>query len=286
MPDQQTWGEWLRENKQLITLGLSALYDWLKSSGKQGDSPDNDAPGVLIIGPGGVGKSTLGKILSGKFDFLFDLPGEYDESIEVEKFEALDGLDIVVPPGQAHRRESTWADHLEGLSAGKYRGLILIGAYGYHNDEIGVDVSYTDHPLYKGNKAEFLQAFLANRRNEELKVLREIASRVTPPPGGKFWMLTLVTKQDLWWDDRAAAEAFYQQGEYATLVESIVTRHGKRLFRPEVSLASLVISNFVTGRGESLQPNTAGYDHRLHAMSLRRLFEKLDALRRWEGEAV
>ena len=44
-----------------------------------------------------------------------------------------------------------------------------------------------------------------------------------------------------------------------------------------------MISNFCTGPGERLQPNTAGYDQQAHAESLRRLYETLDALRRWEA---
>src|SRR3954451_9655307 len=35
-----------------------------------------------------------------------------------------------VPPGQSHRRDSTWPDLLAGLISGEYRGIILINAYG------------------------------------------------------------------------------------------------------------------------------------------------------------
>ena len=105
---------------------------------------------------------------------------------------------------------------------------------------------------------------------------------VTAPPGGKFWLLTLVTKQDLWWEDRAEAESFYTTGDYAAEIEKIKNHHGGRLFRHELALTSLVISNFETGKGELLKPNTAGYDHKHHVQTLRNLFGSLDALRRWE----
>ena len=39
---------------------------------------------VLILGRGGSGKSTLGKLLSGEYDSLLDLPGKYDESLDTD----------------------------------------------------------------------------------------------------------------------------------------------------------------------------------------------------------
>ena len=145
-------------------------------------------------------------------------------------------------------------------------------------------VSYKDHRLYKGNIDHFREAFIQDRQEEELKVLREIVPKITPPTGGKFWLLTLVTKQDLWWKDRAEVETFYTKGDYGAEIGKLLARHGERLFRTEIALASLVISNFETGRGEELKQNTAGYDHRRHVLSLRKLYEMFEALRRWKDE--
>jgi hypothetical protein len=115
-------------------------------------------------------------------------------------------------------------------------------------------------------------------------VLQGIAPKISPPAGGKFWLLSLVTKQDLWWNERAEVESFYTERDYATEIGKIQARHGGRLFRHELVLASLVISNLETGKGETLKQNTAGYDHRFHALSLRSLLQKLEALRRWEAD--
>ena len=131
-------------------------------------------------------------------------------------------------------------------------------------------------------KTNFFKRSCKDRRNEELKVLRDLGPKVTPPPGGKFWLMSLVTKQDLWWDERSTAEAFYNEGEYAAEVAKIQNHHGGRLFRHELALASLVISNFETGKGEMLKPNSAGYDHKHHVRSLQDVLGKLEALRRWE----
>ena len=279
------WGDWIWENRDKISLGLAALYRWLRSDSDidQGHSPADEKPGILVLGPGGVGKSTLGKILSGRLDPFGGLVGDYLEDVDVQSFPLDDasGVEVLVAPGQQHRR-GTWNDELTKLAAGKYRGMILLSAYGYHNHEIGYMASYKDHRLYKGDKDKFLEAFLHDRQNEELAVLQKLSPHVQPPAGGKFWLLTLVTKQDLWWEDRAAAETFYTAGAYAAEIAKIQSHHGEQLFRHELALASLVISNFRTGKGEVLKPNAAGYDQDYHVRSLRNLIGTLEALRRWE----
>lgn len=97
-----------------------------------------------------------------------------------------------------------------------------------------------------------------------------------------MWFLTLVTKQDLWWNSRAEVEEYYRDGEYGKILQTIEARQGIQQFRHERVLASLVIRNFKTGTDELLQPNVAGYDHVEHAASLRTLFETFDSLRIWD----
>jgi hypothetical protein len=54
---------------------------------------------------------------------------------------------------------------------------------------------------------------LKERRNIELALLSEWV----PLLSGKEtrWVLTLVSKADLWWPEREQVEAYYGQGEYA-----------------------------------------------------------------------
>ena len=163
---EPAWGTWAWENRDKITLGITALYRWLWPSRKNDQDQESieEKPGVLVLGPGGVGKSTLGRLLSGNSDPLFDLPGAYDESLDVESYALKDapGVEVLVPPGQPHRREATWGEQLENLAAGKFRGMILMAAYGYHNHEIGRFTSYkegvTGPGSSRGNKASCLTA--------------------------------------------------------------------------------------------------------------------------------
>ncbi|MBX9580338.1 MAG: hypothetical protein K2X87_08530 [Gemmataceae bacterium] len=280
---------WVWNRRDEIANALVSLYSWFRGikrpDGPSPSDPADDQPGILIIGPGGVGKSTLGHFLSGQFDLLVHPPGEYDESLDTEGFvlepEGDDGTGVrlVIPPGQEHKRAATWNDLYADIAGGKFRGVIVLNAYGYHS--LG-KISYKQHKLHTRGKNVFLEAFLGDRRVEELRVLRQLAPHLAANRQ-KMWLLTLVTKQDLWWDQRGVVEAHYRDGEWAAEVGKIAAQHGAVQFRHEFCFASLVIANFSTGAGELLRTNTAGYDHGGYVVHLRKLIEVFDSLRRWEG---
>jgi hypothetical protein len=277
--DQKWWltiGSYLWRNRDQILARLAKLRGWL--------FPPKDAPdgrGVLIIGPGGVGKSTTGRfLLAGGFELPDDAPQGYTESLDLETYALADDPDVevVVPPGQRHRRDATWGDLERKISAGGFRGIILTCSYGYHS--LG-QFSYKDHRLYRGDLGAFVTSFLDDCRKDELAVLERLRPHICAV-GRKFWILTLVTKQDLWWHDRSNVETFYQEGRYGRAMAEIAGRIGSSNFRHESVFASLVISNFTTGNGELLAETTAGYDQNLQADSLRRFVRTLEGLRQWE----
>ncbi len=159
--------------------------------------------------------------------------------------------------------------------------MILVVAYGH----LSFMLNYKHHKLYDGDKDAFLERYCAEQRREEIEILRQLAPHMIASRG-KLWMITLVTKQDLWWPERKEViEHYGNGGEYGAEIAKILAKRGGQTFRHELVPASLVISNFATGAGESLKPNAAGYDQPLQVQSLRGVFEAIDALRKWEANS-
>ena len=96
----------------------------------------------------------------------------------------------------------------------------MLAPYGYHT--LG-QISYKDHRLYRGDKDDLVKAYLEDRRAEELAVLRQLAPHARLSRG-KFWILTLVAKQDLWWPQRAEVEKHYREGEYGAEIQRLLSQ--------------------------------------------------------------
>lgn len=128
--------------------------------------------GIAIVGAGGVGKSTLGHLLTEKPD-ADTLPPDYRESLILEKYELPGDLvcTLIVPPGQEHRREeSSWTGVARALATDECAGLIHVVAWGHH--AFG-QLPYTRHKLYESgmSPAQFMEKYLPARRAEEVRLL-------------------------------------------------------------------------------------------------------------------
>ncbi len=275
--EQVNW----KQPAQEITRGvLEGLWEWFRGRKRdQSESPDSGR-GILILGPGGTGKTTFARLLSGDLDWLSDTPGRYTESTDLESYALTDDPDVevVVAPGQPYRRDSTWPNLLQQVAAGEYRGIVLMNAYGYHTFSTP---SYKNHQLFHGSKEDFLRDYFADRRADEIRVLKQLSPHLSVC-AKKVWLLSIVTKQDLWGSQQGKAEEHYNRGDYGREIQDLAQKLGNRLFRSEIVFLSLIIQNLETINNERLQSNEVGYDMGCVIRSLRVLFAVVAGLKHWE----
>jgi hypothetical protein len=84
--------------------------------------------------------------------------------------------------------------------------VINVVSYGYHESRA------VKRPVIEST-GEVNDAFLARQREVEVDLLSEWAALLGGRDGAG-WLITLVTKADLWWDRRAELLAYYQTGPY------------------------------------------------------------------------
>jgi hypothetical protein len=233
---------------------------------------------IAVFGPGGAGKSTLGRLMSATDKTLL-APLPYEESLDEERYNLQGDFvgGLLVPPGQERRREDYWPELYRSLAQGKSQGIVNVVSWGYHAIQHYGYQEMTEYYKPGMTQQQFMVEYLGKRRDHELKLLKELVPRIEDAKR-KIWMVTLVTKQDLWWKDRVQMEQHYQQGEYDKYIQVIAQKRGERQFRHEYLSASLVMSNFVSGRGELLSPTTEGYDQNIQLANLANLVEMIHTL--------
>jgi hypothetical protein len=231
---------------------------------------------VPVFGDGGTGKTTLGQFLSGELTADVAIGG-YRESIDKKEFSLKGEIPciLLIPPGQKRRRPSTWQALFRLLSAGKAKGLINVVSWGYHSTEL----EYNRHEVYRQgiDEPEYINNFLTYNRNGEIRALNELAPHLTAAEG-KIWMITLVTKQDLWWPERYNVEKYYKDGEYDKCIQRIISVKGAENFSHNYYSVSLILENLRTKDGNVLASTTSGYDQQIKTANLTNFLKGLNDL--------
>jgi hypothetical protein len=130
------------------------------------------------------------------------------------------------------------------MAGGKFNLIIHTVSWGYHSfGEIG----YTQHGLYQNGMTldEFINVYTEECRNRELDVLNKILPYLSIADRQKTVLVTLVTKQDLWWNNRLQLQDYYQNGDYEKLIQAVWNKKGSANFTHEYLSASLVIENLM-----------------------------------------
>lgn len=235
---------------------------------------------ILVIGSGGVGKTTLASMLTGEKGSDKD-HADYTETIGVESFSRSKGpkLEFVVLPGQSSRMESTSGPILEKLEHGGFGGVIFVASFGHH--AIG-DMSWRNHKLYNKTETEeqFLDQYLRYSREKENGLFNALCgslSKCKKP----IWLMIVVTKEDLWWSESDAVHNHYSSGVYRDLKKKCIGGRKDHEFLFERAFVSLLPRNLETGHGEVLKKTSPGYDQKHQKGSFAALVKKLHGVCSW-----
>jgi hypothetical protein len=163
------------------------------------------------------------------------------------------------------------------IAVGKIQLIIHVVSWGYHS--FG-EISYTNHRLYQPGMTveEFVEEYTKERRRRELDVLEHIAPQLSIADSKKTIMITLVNKQDLWWQNRQLVKDYYMNGDYERVIQKIQNQRGAANFIHEYRSVSLVMENFVSGANELLVATTGGYDDRIKFANLEYLLGTIETL--------
>ena len=160
---------------------------------------------ILVLGATGAGKSNFLHSLAESAPATIDAMNR-TEFAQKHSLKISQNLFVFVDtPGQAKHKPRRIQAIREAMSA-NISGIVNVVAYGYHEARASKKDALTED-------GQVRQEFLAARRNEEIAQWHEwtplLGDRET---GG--WLITLVTKADLWWDRREEVLAHYEAGTY------------------------------------------------------------------------
>jgi hypothetical protein len=227
---------------------------------------------IVICGAGGTGKSTLGRLLSGEFGRQ-DILQPYQISFRAEKLE-LDSeisASVLVLPGQSE----FWGEELKKIANNRVDLLINVVSYGYHS--IG-QFDYRNLLGYRQGMTpkEMMISHMEGKRLIEIELLHQVKPHLSIANKKKVLMITLVTKQDLWWPSRYEAEKYYRNGVYNDVIQEIRNQLGQINFYHEYFSASLLTENFRDGSGELMAPVSESYDQREQLMNFDKFLQFIE----------
>lgn len=161
---------------------------------------------VLLLGTSGVGKTSLVASLNGLVPEAIHYLARTQIAIKHRmKFDGAK-FEFVDTPGQEHHdsrrikeiRQSMKQDHL---------GVINVTSFGYHEHSTGLPDAFRPDGIIS-------QDYLARHREVEIEGLKEWVGLLGDTNTTR-WFATVVTKADLWWDERDAAIDYYRNGKYS-----------------------------------------------------------------------
>lgn len=230
---------------------------------------------IVILGPGGVGKTTLAKYLTGddKYKNTGYLESTSDEDFKIRK-------NVIgkywVAPGQNRRIKKYWPKIQRAIATGKVRAIIMVVSYGYHSIDKRLNYEHIGDVYEAGmTKSSFFKEYLSKNRETELTIIRELKPFIISCKERVHFM-TLVTKQDLWWKEKDQVNDYYLNGKYNQEILEIQNHKGFENFDHNYMSLSLMDNNFSIGKDE-FKLVAEGYDDNIQSINIDAFLNQLKA---------
>lgn len=162
---------------------------------------------VLVLGVTGTGKTAFLESLNEVVPKAIDVMNRTEFAEKHRARFSKQTFLFTDTPGQIHhapRRIQAIKDAMK--VKGGIAGVINLVSYGYHESRA------VAKPEIKEN-GKVPEAFLKRQRLEEIEMLNEWVSLLGGAESAG-WLITVVTKADLWWKRRDEVMAYYQNGHY------------------------------------------------------------------------
>jgi len=228
---------------------------------------------LAVLGAAGTGKSTFGRLLAGKTGNL----SHYVSSREAEEYTFVEGAYglLIVGPGQDRYWKTVWPHICDRMKSGKKHILINVVSYGYHAME---GKPFREHPAFQqgDNPSDFVKKYTALQRDVELDALKEIEPHLLTVKGD-LHLITLITKQDMWWGQQSDVIRHYTEGDYHLILERIKAHHGGKNFHHDFHALSLVRLNFRSPDNVLLAKTAEGYDEAIFQVYMKQGLEAVNA---------
>jgi energy-coupling factor transporter ATP-binding protein EcfA2 len=174
---------------------------------------------ILLLGATGTGKSQFFDSID---DALSSRLTHTDRTAFPQKRRVIiKGIPFIFndTPGQI-ANEATRKTAIKDAIRSDYEGIINIVCYGYHEaDEADRSLAL----ITENNELTVNQDFLIDRRKVELDLLSEWIPFLDDKDAK--WILTIVTKADLWWPDQNEILNYYKSGKYSKLISNCKIPH-------------------------------------------------------------
>lgn len=202
------WAVWIRKAFEIAVENWPKVIETLAKRHQ-----------ILVLGASGAGKTQL-------CDSIFDPSAApratSDRTTEVLKRKgkaARKSFLLFDTPGEKKEHQPKRSAALRKAIQGRLDGIINVTCFGYHErNEADKQWAVPE----KGPRVATAK-FLAACRADELSMLDEwipLVDRDACP-----WVLTVVTKADLWWPDRMNVMSYYESGKYADRLQHLRSIH-------------------------------------------------------------